>query len=302
MKRSVVVLTFSAIAIALFLAATLGITHFIGLGSVASTAQVSNRELILSNFQSDHGFVLQSGTGIQLEDTTSFAIGNQSLKLVTTGDGSPVFTRKSDIVPALNFTDKLLKVWIKVNGTDSVSELRVTVTSDDFRTYTDYWIAGDAGAQFNMGVMYANGLGVDRDMGVAMDWWEAAARQLHVRAAHNLALAMLAGEPRDGSRDGEPPDTTAILRYLKIGADAGYPNSEYTLGKLYAEGVGVEKDPRRAAELFLSASIKGFAKAQYNLGKIYRDGTGMKADTGLSLFWFAEAAERAVLDGQGQFL
>lgn len=151
--------------------------------------------------------------------------------------------------------------------------------------------AGDAPAQFNMGVMYANGLGVDRDMGVAMDWWEAAARQLHVRAAHNLALAMLAGEPREG-RDEAETDYTAVLRYLKIGADAGYPNSEYTLGKLYAEGVGVEKDERRAAELFLSASIKGFAKAQYNLGKIYRDGTGMKADEGLSLFWFAEAAER----------
>lgn len=152
--------------------------------------------------------------------------------------------------------------------------------------------SGDAAAQFNMGVMYANGLGVDRDMGVAMDWWENAARQLHVRAAHNLALAMLAGEPHDGSREDAETDYTAVLRYLKIGSDAGYPNSEYTLGKLYAEGVGVEKDERRAAELFLSASIKGFAKAQYNLGKIYRDGTGMKADEGLSLFWFAEAAER----------
>lgn len=151
---------------------------------------------------------------------------------------------------------------------------------------------GDAAAQFNMGVMYANGLGVDRDMGVAMDWWEAAARQLHVRAAHNLALAMLAGEPHDGSREDGEIDYPAVLRFLKIGADAGYPNSEYTLGKLYAEGVGVEKDARRAAELFLSASIKGFAKAQYNLGKIYRDGVGMKADAGLSLFWFAEAAER----------
>lgn len=151
---------------------------------------------------------------------------------------------------------------------------------------------GDAAAQFNMGVMYANGLGVDRDMSVAMDWWEASARQLHVRAAHNLALAMLAGEPRDGGRESGEIDYTAVLRYLKIGADAGYPNSEYTLGKLYAEGVGVEKDPRRAAELFLSASIKGFSRAQYNLGKIYRDGEGMKADAGLSLFWFAEAAER----------
>ncbi len=152
---------------------------------------------------------------------------------------------------------------------------------------------GDAAAQFNMGVMYANGLGVDRDMGVAMRWWEAAAQQLHVRAAHNLALAMLAGEPQGGAeRDDDQIDYTAVLRFLKIGADAGYPNSEYTLGKLYAEGVGVEEDPRRAAELFLSASIKGFARAQYNLGKIYRDGDGMKANAGLSLFWFAEAAER----------
>lgn len=150
---------------------------------------------------------------------------------------------------------------------------------------------GNASAQFNIGVMYANGLGVDRDMGVAMSWWGNAARQLHVRAAHNLALAMLAGEPIvNGER--AKPDFTAILRYLKIGADAGYPNSEYTMGKLYADGVGVEKDERRAAELYLSASIKGFAKAQYNLGKVYRDGVGMRKDEGLSLFWFSEAAER----------
>lgn len=150
---------------------------------------------------------------------------------------------------------------------------------------------GDASAQFNIGVMYANGLGVDRDMATAMNWWSNAARQLHVRAAHNLALAMLAGEPIVNGRKSEP-DYTAVLRYLKIGADAGFANSEYTLGKLYAGGIGIEKDERRAAELYLSASIKGFAKAQYNLGKVYRDGVGMQKDEGLSLFWFDEAAER----------
>ena len=150
---------------------------------------------------------------------------------------------------------------------------------------------GDPSAQFNIGVMYANGLGVDRDMGRAMEWWSRAAKQLHVRAAHNLALAMLSGEPRVNGELAEP-DYPGVLRYLKIGSDAGYPNSEYTLAKLYEEGVGVEKDPRRAAELFLSASIKGFAKAQYNLGKVYRDGAGMPKSEALSFFWFTEAAER----------
>jgi len=144
-RRSIAVIAVLAIAGVLFLATTLGMAH---LGNVASsTAQVSNKELIVSNFQSDHGFILASETGTQLQDPASFAIGNQSLKLVTPGDGSPVFTRKSDIVPTLNFTDRLLKVWIKVNGTENMSELRVTVTADDFGTYTDYWIAGDAGMQ-----------------------------------------------------------------------------------------------------------------------------------------------------------
>lgn len=151
--------------------------------------------------------------------------------------------------------------------------------------------SGDATAQFNLGVMYANGLGVDRNMQTAMDWWTRSAAQLHVRAAHNLALAMLSGEPIVSGVKAEP-DYPAILRYLKIGADAGYPNSEYTMAKLYADGIGVEKDDGRAAELFLSAAIKGFAKAQYNLGKIYRDGRGMPQDEELSLFWFTQAAER----------
>ena len=149
MRKSIAAISFSAIAGVLFLASPIGVAHyFFGLDNVIpSTALVSNRETIISNFQSDHGFVLQSGAGTQHEDPSNFAIGNQSLKLMTAGDGSPVFTRKSDILPALNFTDRLLKVWIKVNGTENVSELRITVTSDDFRTYADYWIAGDAGAQ-----------------------------------------------------------------------------------------------------------------------------------------------------------
>ncbi len=150
---------------------------------------------------------------------------------------------------------------------------------------------GDPRAQYNIGVLYANGLGVPRDMGAAMDWWERAARQLHVRAAHNLALAILTGEPvgADGPRE---PDLGAALRWLRIGADAGYPNSQYSLGKLYAEGAGVEADPKKAAELYLAAAKQGFARAQYNLGKAYRDGAGVPQDQKLSVFWFRQAAER----------
>ncbi len=151
--------------------------------------------------------------------------------------------------------------------------------------------AGEARAQFNLGVMYASGLGLERDMDAAMNWWTLAAGQLHVRAAHNLALAMLAGEPvLNGER--QEPDYDEILRYLKIGSNAGYPNSEYTLGKMHEEGLGVEQDPRRAAELYLSAGIKGFARAQFSLAQVYEAGRGMPVDDELALFWLIESAER----------
>ena len=146
----------------------------------------------------------------------------------------------------------------------------------------------------SLGVMYANGLGVDRDMKSAMDWWRRAASQLHVRAAHNLALAILAGEPKV---DGVPadPDYGAALRYLKIGADAPViPIREYTLGKLYQEGVGVEKDERRAANSS-SAPASRASPGAVQSGQVYRDGAGMTASEELSLFWFAEKPPSAAM-------
>jgi len=146
-RRNVAVVFFSAIAVALFLAIPFGLARYFSDDITAQpTGLFPGSETIITNFQSGHGFIMQSGTGAQTDDTEDYALGNQSMKLVTLGDGTAVFTRKSEISPALNFTDKLLKVWVKVNDTDNVAELRITITSDDFRTYTDYWIAGGMGA------------------------------------------------------------------------------------------------------------------------------------------------------------
>lgn len=114
------------------------------LSPTSSSALISRSEIVVTNFEPGHGFGLQSSAGSQLDDTSTFALGGQSLRLTTDGLASPVFTRKA-LSPALNFTDRVLKVWIKVDGADNISELRISATGDDFRTWTDYWISG-AGA------------------------------------------------------------------------------------------------------------------------------------------------------------
>jgi peptidoglycan/xylan/chitin deacetylase (PgdA/CDA1 family) len=107
----------------------------------STTALSSRSNIVVTNFQPDHGFVMQSSAGSQADDTSTFALGEQSLKITTEGDGASVFTRKA-LSPPLNFTDRLLKVWVKADSVDNIREMRISATGDDFRTWTDYWIAG----------------------------------------------------------------------------------------------------------------------------------------------------------------
>ena len=47
---------------------------------------------------------------------------------------------------------------------------------------------GDAGAQHYLGVMYANGLGVQKNYPLAASWFKKAAQQGNPKAQHSLAL------------------------------------------------------------------------------------------------------------------
>ena len=62
----------------------------------------------------------------------------------------------------------------------------------DFATALQHWTKlakeGDPVAQYNVGVMYDEGTGVDRDAAKVVTWWNKAAEKGHLSAQHNLAL------------------------------------------------------------------------------------------------------------------
>ena len=63
----------------------------------------------------------------------------------------------------------------------------------------------------------------------------------------------------------------AAEAYAKA-AELGDTNAQFSLGGLVAEGQGQKKDLARAADLFEQAAKNGHASAQYNLALIYVDG------------------------------
>ena len=166
----------------------------------------------------------------------------------------------------------------------------------DFQTAYRVWQplaeAGDARAQFNLGLLYDTGRGVRRDIDQAVFWLERAAQQGLSEARHNLGLIYLSAERG-------PLDYAKALGYLQPAAEAGFARSLYTLGKMYEYGLGVAQDDVQMVELVRLAAEAGFDRAQYNMGKFYRDGRGgLVPDAVRSAEWFRRAAEQGYAKAQ----
>ncbi len=110
----------------------------------------------------------------------------------------------------------------------------------DYATaFREFSVAADEGlmlAQYNLGILYFTGRGVERDPAAAYRWTLAAAEQGHTAAQFNLASLLSTG-------DGVAKDTEEGAQWYARAAKAGHPQAALILAAIYAEGAGVERDP-----------------------------------------------------------
>ena len=85
--------------------------------------------------------------------------------------------------------------------------------------------AGDAHTQSNLGVMYAEGLGVPQDYAQAVAWYRKAAEQGLADAQHNLGVAYANGR-------GVPQDYVESHKWTNLAASRASAENQ----KRYAEG------------------------------------------------------------------
>jgi uncharacterized protein len=109
---------------------------------------------------------------------------------------------------------------------------------------------GDALAEFNLGQMYARGLGVQRDYTEAAAWLRKAADQGLAIAQLYLGLAYTDG-------DGVPQDDAEAAKWFRLAAESGYPAAQFYLGLAYAEGRGVPRDVTSAYMWVVLSGMRG---------------------------------------------
>ena len=64
-----------------------------------------------------------------------------------------------------------------------------------------------------------------------------------------------------------------------------------SLGKIYREGDGVEKDAAEALKWYSLLAKEGDGEAQFIVGEMYLAGEGTEADRDAAINWFRLAAE-----------
>ena len=149
--------------------------------------------------------------------------------------------------------------------------------------WSKFAYAGDVDAQFNLGTLYENGLGVDADAEKAARWYRAAASR-----RVDLARLALARLQRAGALELEPDEDQ--IKLLEIAARRGLAEAQYELGVAYDHGLGVTQNHATAAGWYHRAAEQGLTDAQYNLATLYDEGLGTPRDFEQAREWYMRAA------------
>jgi uncharacterized protein len=144
-------------------------------------------------------------------------------------------------------------------------------------------ILGPVTSQIRLGILYANGHGVEIDLAAAASWYRKAAEKGNGAAQLALGLMYLPGR-------GVERDTEKAGAWFKKAADQGNARAQYNFALLNLE----ERGPgsRFAAETLLrQAARQGLIPAMLRLAQLYESAEAAVPSLIEAAKWYRSAAE-----------
>lgn len=136
---------------------------------------------------------------------------------------------------------------------------------------------GDAEAQYHVGMMHNNGIGTQRDIKQAFEWFKKAAASNDPLGAYKLGCYY------DGQgADVVASDANEALKYKLVAAKAGYALAQHDVALLYDR----QENPEEAAKWWKMAADQGYPRALYNLSGSYFQGKGVPKDLALAYAYY----------------
>ena len=179
---------------------------------------------------------------------------------------------------------------------------------------------GDATAQYLLGEMYWNGLGLQKDTAKAADWFRKASDQGLASASSRLAGyygsfdnnkgdAQFIAYSRKAAEQGDtvsqvlignaytgmwgyPVDPNEMVRWFSVAAEQGDTSGMMALASAYKNGYHVPVDIEKAIIWFRTAADAGDSTAMWELGKLSEEGSGLRKSDKEAFAWYLKAAQK----------
>ncbi|MDR7308528.1 tetratricopeptide repeat protein [Rhodoferax saidenbachensis] len=177
-------------------------------------------------------------------------------------------------------------------------------------------------AQYEVGLMYANGIGVAQDFKQAIHWIRLSAERGHVPAQYLLATRYASGVAieknehqafvwflraaaqehpkayfRLGKLHGAAHPEAAFACFMKA-AELGTPEAQLAVAQAFTKGDGVDPDVLQAFHWCKAAAEQGLAASQHALAEMYAAGQGVSPDLDAAFFWYRRAASQRYAPAQ----
>ncbi|MFZ6687422.1 DUF3857 domain-containing protein [Undibacterium sp. SXout11W] len=160
-----------------------------------------------------------------------------------------------------------------------------------FAKWQESGAAGFASAQYQLGLLYEFGIGVEQNYKEAVKWTLLAAEHGNADAQMKLGYVYDAGQ-------GVAQDYAQSVKWNRLAAEQGNALAQFNLGRDYDNGLGVAQDYNEAAKWYRFAADQGYARAQYNLGGLHDGGYGVVQDHVEAVRWYRRAAKQGSSDAQ----
>jgi TPR repeat protein len=138
---------------------------------------------------------------------------------------------------------------------------------------------GYGAAQYQMAEMYEFGLGVKKDITMAADLYQKAAKQGYAKAQFRVSRLLTDGTILK-------KDLKQAAKWLQKAANLGLAAAQYNLAILYYNGEsGVLLSYKKAYYWYKQAAYQNYILAQFNLALMYSQGYGVKKSHINSYIW-----------------
>ena len=158
-----------------------------------------------------------------------------------------------------------------------------------FEGFSEYAKIGNTTAQYYLGKMYEDGLGVSQDNAMAAEWYRKSAEQGNADAQNNLGEMYYYGL-------GVSQDNAKAVEWYRKSAEQGNIDAQCNLGKMYYNG----KDYAKAVEWFQKAAEQGNSWCQLMLGDMYYYDRVVSQDYAKAAKWYRKSAEQGDFTSQCQ--